>query len=126
MAQNHLKFGSYTAPEVDEDGYQISMATTSTENSGRTMRGNMKNSPLFTVEAYELKWTDLPAKTGGEILKQVLGKAEFDFFHYNVYKGVWEKAPFYAANFNAPCISLVVGEEKLDELSFQVTSVNPL
>ena len=74
MAQNHLKLGSYTAPEVDEDGYQISMATTSTENSGRTMRGNMKNSPLFTVEAYELKWTDLPAKTGGEILKQYLAK----------------------------------------------------
>ena len=49
-----------------------------------------------------------------------------DCFHYNVYKGVWETSPFYAANFNAPCISLVVGEEKLDELSFQVTSVNPL
>lgn len=126
MAQNHLKFGSYTAPEVDEDGYQISMATTFTENSGRTMRGNMKNSPLFTVEAYKLKWTDLPAKVGGQILKQVLGKASFDFFHYNVYKGIWETTPFYAANYNAPCISLVDGEEKLDELSFQVTSINPL
>ena len=43
-----------------------------------------------------------------------------------IMKGVWETSPFYAANFNAPCISLVVGEEKLDELSFQVTSVNPL
>lgn len=33
---------------------------------------------------------------------------------------------FYAANFNAPCVSLVEGEEKLDELSFQVTSENPV
>lgn len=39
MAQNYLKFGSFTPPDVDEDGYQISFATTSTENSGRTMRG---------------------------------------------------------------------------------------
>ena len=42
MAQNYLKFGSFTPPDVDEDGYQISFATTSTENSGRTMRGRLK------------------------------------------------------------------------------------
>ena len=122
MAQNYLKFGSFTAPDVDEDGYQISFATTSTENSGRTMRGNMKNSPLFTIEAYELKWSDIKVSDASKILKEVMGKSGFDFFHLNIYEDKWETKRFYAANFNAPCVSLVELEEKLDELSFQVTS----
>ena len=126
MAQNYLKFGSFTPPDVDEDGYQISFATTSTENSGRTMRGNMKNSPLFTIEAYELKWSDIKVSDASKILKEVMGKSGFDFFHLNIYENRWETKRFYAANFNAPCVSLVEGEEKLDELRFQVTSENPV
>ena len=79
MAQNYLKFGSFTPPDVDEDGYQISFATTSTENSGRTMRGNMKNSPLFTIEAYELKWSDIKVSDASKILKEVMGKSGLTF-----------------------------------------------
>ena len=50
MAQQYLKFDDYTAPMVDEDGYQEDEATTSSSNSTRTMRGVMKNTVLFTVE----------------------------------------------------------------------------
>ncbi len=90
------------------------------------MRGNMKNSPLFTIEAYELKWSDIKVSDASKILKEVMGKSGFDFFHLNIYEDKWETKRFYAANFNAPCVSLVEGEEKLDELSFQVTSENPV
>ena len=34
MTQKHLKFGSFEAPEVDEDGYSLSYATTSSDDSG--------------------------------------------------------------------------------------------
>ena len=44
MAQNHLKFGTYIAPDPDEDGDEIVFATTSSDTSARTMRGDMKNS----------------------------------------------------------------------------------
>lgn len=126
MAQNHLKFGTYTAPDVDEDGYKIAIATTSTDNSGRLMRGDMKNSVLFSTEAYKLKWTDIPVMQASNILNQVVNKNEFDFFHFNLYACRWETSRFYAANFNAPVLCLKEGEEKLDELSFQVTSIHPL
>lgn len=126
MAQNHLMFGTYTAPDVDEDGYKIAIATTSTEKSGRLMRGDMKNSVLFSVEAYNLKWTDIPAVQASNILNQVVGKDEFDFFHFNLYKCQWENTKFYASNFNAPVLSLEDGAEMIDELSFQVTSIHPL
>lgn len=126
MAQNHLKFGTYTPTDPDSDGYQVSFATTSSDKSGRTMRGTMKNAVLFTVEAYNLKWTDIDATVASRILKEVMGKDEFDFYHFNVYKASWETGKFLAANFNAPVISLEDGKEKLSELSFQVTGINPV
>ena len=61
MAQNHLMFNNYTPPDVDEDGYKPAEAVTSVSNRNRTMRGYMKGGVLFTVEAYNLKWTDISA-----------------------------------------------------------------
>lgn len=126
MTQQHLMFDDLVLPEVDEDGYQVDFAATSSSNSGRTMRGVMKNSVLFTVEAYNLKWTDISASIVSQILKKIIGKNEFDFYHYNVYKGIWETGRFYVANISSPFYRLNEGEEKVGELSFQVTGVNPL
>lgn len=126
MAQQHLKFGSYTPPDPDEDGYQVSFATTSTENSRRTMRGVMKNSPMFTVEAYNLKWTNVSASVVKSILAEIMGKGSFSFYHYNIYKAQWETGQFYVANINSPVYRLNEGEETVNELSFQVTNVNPV
>lgn len=126
MAQEQMKIGDVIPIPVDEDGYQLQFATTSSANSARTMRGDMKNSPLFTVEAYQLKWTDIPVSEASKILMQVINKASFKFYHFNVYKNRWETGDFYAINYNVPVCSLVEGEEKLDELSFQVTGTHPL
>lgn len=126
MAQQHLKFGTYEAPDPDDDGYQVSFAVTSTENSGRLQRGNMKNTVMFTVEAYNLKWSDLPASVVKSILEQIMGKNEFDFYHYNVYKAQWETGKFYVANISSPFYKLNEGEERVNEFSFQVTAINPV
>ena len=126
MAQQHLRFGTYESPDPDEDGYQVSFAVTSTESSGRMQRGNMVNSAMFTVEAYNLKWSDLPANVVKGILEQIMGKNEFDFYHYNVYKAQWETGKFYVANISSPFYKLNEGNERVDELSFQVTAINPV
>ena len=126
MAQEHLRFGTYTAPDVDEDGYTVQLATTSTAKSGRTPKGKMKNKVMFTVESYNVKWTDISAKKASSILAQIVNKDEFDFFHFNAYKAKWEIGKFYVSNFNLPVIRLNEGEERYNELSFQVTCINPL
>lgn len=126
MAQQHLKFGSYEAPDPDDDGYQAQFATTSTSSSGRTQRGNMINTAMFTVEAYSLKWTDVPASVVKSILEQVMGKNSFSFYHFNVYKAQWETGEFYVANIESPFYRLNEGNERVNELSFQVTAVNPV
>lgn len=126
MIQHKLKFNNYEPRMVDEDGYQLQFAVTSTSNSGRTARGNMINQTMFTVEAYNLKWTNLSGKEVSDILKEVMGKDSFQFHHYNVYKDIWETSPFYVANINSPIISLKSNSEIVSELSFQVTGINPV
>ena len=124
--QQKIKINGIEIVQPDKDGYALSLATTSSAKSGRTMRGNMRNTPLFTVEAYNLKWTNLSAAECAQILQQVVGKAEFDFYHFNVYRAKWETGKFYAANYNTPLYRLNEGDERVQELSFQVTGVNPL
>ena len=126
MTQQHLRFGTYEPPDPDEDGYQVQFATTSTSSSGRTQRGNMINTAMFTVEAYSLKWTDIPASAVKNILSQVMGKNSFSFYHFNVYKDELETGEFYVANINSPFYLLKENEERVSELSFQVTAINPL
>lgn len=126
MAQQYLKFNNYTPPNVDSDGYQIQFATTSTSTSGRTMRGNMNNVVLFTVESYTLKWTNIKASDVSKILKEVMNKSGFNFYHYNLYKNRWETGVFYVANITSPVISLKSGEEKVKQLQFQVTGTKPV
>lgn len=126
MAQQRMKFNDYTPPNVTDDGYTINFATTASTNSGRTMRGIMNNVPLFTVESYNLRWANLPAADVSAILAQVMGRSGFNFYHYNIFKARWETGVFYASNFNSPALSLKEGTEKVKELTFQVTGVNPI
>lgn len=126
MSQEKIKFNNYIPPNPDNDGYTASIATTSTPNSGRTMRGYMNNVPLFSTESYNLKWTNISANDASKILKEVVNKAGFMFNHYNLYSGKWENKRFYAANFNSPFISLKDGVEKVKQLSFQVTGEAPI
>lgn len=126
MAQNHIMFDDYTPPDVDEDGYQVDESVTSTSNRTRTQRGYMKGDVLFTVEAYNLKWTDISAKDAAEIKKRVLGKKSFMFHHFNSYSGRWETSSFIANNISSSYYTLVDGEERVNQLSFQVTSEGPL
>lgn len=84
MAQNHLQFDGYTPPDVDEDGYTIAFAATSSDDSGRLMNGKMVNTRLFTVEAYNLKWTDITLEAAAEILSKTVFKSQFNFHYFNI------------------------------------------
>lgn len=126
MAQKFLKFNDYTPPMPDEDGYAAALATTHTSDSNRLMSGRAIVTPLFTVEAYTLKWSNISAKDVAAILSEVMGKKEFNFYHFNIYTAKWITSKFYAANFNMPSKSLEDNGERWSELSFQVTSVEAI
>ena len=125
MAQNHLQFDGYTPPGVDEDGYTIAFAATSSDDSGRLMNGKMVNTRLFTVEAYNLKWTDITLEAAAEILSKTVFKSQFNFHYFNIKTAKWETHAFYVANVDTAIYSLKEGEEKCTSLSFQVTRIDP-
>lgn len=124
--QKKIMFNGYAPPNLAEDGYKPSFAVTSTANSGRGQRGKMYNTVMFTVEAFDLKWTHLTTNDLSNILKQVMGKSSFDFTYFSPYHNKWRTDKFYMANATLDIKRLNPNNEKVSELSFQVTGINPI
>lgn len=123
--QNYLSFNGVVVKQPDEGGYSAVLATTSTDDSDRDMSLVMHNTPIGTVEGYDLKWRWLTASEASQILRQVLNKPSFTAHYFDIITGTWRDAEFYASNYNSPAKSLIDGEEYWDELSFNIRSINP-
>ena len=123
--QNYIQIGEYTPPNPTE--FKASFATTSSQDSGRVMRGTMRNSPMFTVEAFSIKWERLTAAELSDILQLVIGKPSFTLHYFSPYYNSWQTRPFYVANVNDVNItSLRENGVKYSGLSFQMTGTEPI
>lgn len=122
--QDYLKINGKKIKQPDEDGYVSVLATTSTEDSDRDMTLTMRNTPIGTVESYQLKWSDISCKEASEILEMVVNKSDFNVHYFDVLTAKWRDGKFYASNFNAPVVRLNSGNETLDQLSFNIVGVN--
>lgn len=123
--QDFLKFNDVKIAQPDEDGYAAVLSTTSTEDSDRDMQLIMHNTPIGTVEGYNLKWRWLSPQEASQILQQVLNRPQFKVHYFDILTAKWRDGEFYATNFNAPARSLKDSEECWDELSFNIIGVNP-
>lgn len=123
--QDYIRINGIKIKQPDEDGYTAQLATTSTDDSDRDMSLVMHNTPVGTVEGYDLKWTDLTLEEASEILQQVVNKQSFTVHYMDILTGTWKDGEFYASNFNAPAGTLKEGEECWDELSFNIRGIDP-
>lgn len=123
--QDCIKINGIVIKQPDEDGYSAVLATTSTDDSDRDMSLVMHNTPIGTVEGYDLKWSYPTLQEAALILQQVLNKPKFTVHYMDIITGTWRDGEFYASNFNAPCKTLEEGEECWDELSFNIRGINP-
>lgn len=121
--QDRIKFNGVEIRQPDS--FQAVLSTTSTEDSIRDMALQMHNTPIGTIEGYDLKWTNIPATDMVEILRQVLNKSSFDVHYFDIITGEWRNADFYASNFNAPAYTLEDGMELWDELTINIRGVKP-
>lgn len=123
--QNYIRLGEYTPPTPTE--LTASFATTSTQDSGRVMRGTMRNSPMFTVEAFTVKWERLTAADMSAILQKVIGKSSFMLYYFSPYYNSWQYKPFFVANVNnVEITSIRENNVKFNGLSFQMTGTEPI
>lgn len=108
------------------DSYQAALATTSTADSKRDMSLVMHNTPIGTVEAYTLKWSNIPVSEAANILQQIIDKPKYTVHYLDIYSGTWKDDEFYSANMNAPVKTVKEGKECWKELSFQITRIKPV
>ena len=123
--QDYIKFNGVKVKHPDEDGYTAILATTSTDDSDRDMGLVMHNTPIGTVEGYDLKWKYLTAQETAQILGQVLNRPEFTVHYFDIITGKWKDGRFYASNFNSPCKTLKEGKECWKDLSFNIRGIDP-
>lgn len=118
--QNRWKFNNIEIAQPDSDGANVVLATTSTEDSDRSMLGRMHNTPLFTVLGYDFKWTNIKATDAAVILRQFTGKNKCLVHYFDPLTAKWKDDYFYASNFNAPSLCMKEGKEYWRELTFDI------
>lgn len=101
-------------------------ATTSTEDSDRTQDLIMHNTPMGTIEGYDMTWDHLKPSEISQILKLVINKKSFRFYYNSPYHGGWVENSFYASNFSMDAQTLKEGKESWNGLQINVRSINPL
>jgi len=124
MADSDFRFNDVSV--VAPYAYKAVFATTSTDDSDRTMDMVMHNTPMGTVTGYDYEWKDITPKQAATIIQQVLNKPKFKVRYFDLFQGTWADAYFYASNFDADAGTLEEGFEKWASLSFGIRSIDPI
>lgn len=122
--QNYFKIDGQVIKTPTQ--YKPVFATTSTDDSDRTQDLVMHNTPMGTIEGYDMQWDNLTPSEISQILRLIINKRSFSFFHPSPYYGGWVESSFYASNFSMDAMNLKDGEEKWDGLTINVRSINPI
>lgn len=118
MAQQRISINGWDAVQPTQFNY--SWETTSTEDSGRAMSGLMYDTPMFTVEAFEVTYQNLTIAQTKTLLQHIVkkpGKPYFDLHYFSPYHGAWRTAKFGVSQGTLNVRSLKRGEENVQEVS---------
>ena len=109
-----------------DEGLAYSFETTYTEDTQRTLSGVLIATPLFTAEQLGYSATDVPALEASRILQKIARGHTFQLHYYSLYYGAWRDAPFYVGRGNLSFSRLSPGQETVENLTFNMTGVNPI
>ncbi|WP_072521652.1 hypothetical protein [Blautia sp. Marseille-P3087] len=126
MKQEKLLFNEIEIKQPDSGNLGVSFDTTYTDDSGRPMSGVALVTPLFTVEAYSYKATDLTLQEMSQILQIVAKGNKFKCRYLSAYHGKWRTDEFYVGRGSLNVGSWKTDEEVYDKLTFNLIGVNPL
>lgn len=118
MPQNRIKLNNYD--EVQPTEFFYTWETTSTEDSGRAMSGTMYDTPMFTVEAWDVKYENLTIAQCKSILQEIVKRPKkpyFNLHYFSPFYGTWRTAQFGVSQGSLGVRSLKRGEENVSEIS---------
>ena len=111
------------------DTFEWSFATTTTEDSGRPMSGKANITPLFTVEAFDVEYTNLKIQQAKELLQIIVQRSRKVFFtlhYFSPYYGVWRNDEFYVGDGTLKIKTLKRGEEIMENITCTFVGRNKL
>lgn len=104
-----------------------SFATTYSDGTNRTQFGDIRATPLFTVEQYGYAAKNVPQEQATEILNIIAKGYPFTLHHFSLYHGAWRDDPFYVGKSGKLTIGSLTPDKKyVSNLSFNMTGVNHL
>lgn len=116
--QQRIKINNFD--EVQPTTFNYSWETTSTEDSGRAMSGIMYDTPMFTVEAFDVTYSNLTIAQCRAILQEIVKRPKrpyFDLHYFSPFHGTWRTASFGVSQGSLNVRSLKRGEENIEEIS---------
>lgn len=131
MAQQYITFGGVQIVQPDEM-VPLSWETTYSSDSGRVQTGPAVMSPLFTVEAYSLKWSRLTLAEASQILNAGANRGDlvhgrpFSVHYPSAISGGWQTKSFYAGKGSLDWSRMNFEDELIEGLSFNIIGVNPI
>lgn len=126
MAEDFYKINDTKIFQPDND-LAAAFATTYTEGSGRTQNGDTILVPLFTVEQYTYKASDIPVSEATKIFQMVALGKPFKLHYFSAYHGKWRDGTFYVGQSDTITIGELSGDRKrYSEISFSMTGTGKL
>lgn len=102
-----------------------SAATTSTEDSDRTQDLVMRNTPIGTIESYNIGFEDIYTKEAAVIYQMIKNKQQYKLRYMSIGSGEWEIGYFYTSNYSYGTLKQVNGKDAWESFSFNAIVINP-
>ena len=129
MAQEKIKINDIEIQQPDEDGFSPNWETTYTEDSVRDVTGTGHFTPLFTVESYSFKVSQVNKQEAYKILQEIVptpNKPTFQLHYYSWYYGRWRTDTFYVGKGTLNVKTLEENGEMLESISCNMIGVKPI
>lgn len=103
-----------------------SAATTSTEDSDRTQDLVMHNTPMGTIESYEIAFENIPVKEAAVIYQRIKNRSQYKLRYMSVGSGEWDVGQFYTSNYSFGSLKTSDGGFVWKSLSFNAVRIYPV
>lgn len=103
-----------------------SAATTSTEDSDRTQDLVMHNTPMGTIESYNISFEYIPVKEAAVIYQRIKNRSQYKLRYMSAGLGQWTTGYFYTSNYNFGTLTVSNGQFVWKSLSFNAVGINPV
>ncbi len=100
--------------------------TTSTEDSGRVQTLVMYNTPMGTIESYNIGFLDIPVKEAAEIYRRTKNRRKYELRYMSLELGEWTTGYFYTTRYSYGSLGVVNGIECWKSMSFNAIAINPV